>query len=277
MEKNKSNWWIDLVLLGLFWISFFPDLTGLGLHEWLGIAAIALAAVHLIAHWTWVECVTLRFFSQTSSQARIYYTADLGVLLGFLMILITGLLISTWLDLPLYDFAAWTHIHLLVSVFTLGMVVLKLILHWRWISCAVRRYAFGPLFGRYVAGDAPRAANPVSRRDFLKVSGFLGTAAVITIHGLLDDPLEAQAQSVVPETAKPEPAQPTEAAAVTDFPAGGDSSAAAPTPTQAVPSPAIEPTDACTVLCPNGCAYPGRCRKYVDRNGNNFCDNGECL
>ena len=123
MDKHKSNWWIDLALSGLFWISFFPDFTGLALHEWLGIAAIALAVWHLIVHWKWVETVTLRFFSRAPAQARIHYLADLGVMLGFLMILATGLLISTWLDLPLYDFAAWTHIHLMVSVFTLAMVV----------------------------------------------------------------------------------------------------------------------------------------------------------
>lgn len=277
MDKNKSNWWIDLALSGLFWISFFPDLTGLALHEWLGIAAIALAVWHLIAHWKWVETVTLRFFSRAPAQARIYYLADLGVMLGFLMILITGLLISTWLDLPLYDFAAWTHIHLTVSVFTLAMVVLKLILHWRWIACAVRRYAFEPVFGRTAAGEAPRAASSVSRRDFLKVSGVLGTAAVITVHGLFDNPLEAQAQAVIPETVDAKDPQPAAATAVSTIPAGGEPASAAATSTQAAPSPTDEPAAACIVLCPNGCSYPGRCRKYVDRNENNLCDNGECL
>src|SRR4030042_1112504 len=101
------------------------------------------------------------------------------------MILAPGFLISPWLDLPLYDFAAWTHIHLMVSVFTLAMVVLKLILHWRWIACAIRRYAFEPVFGRTAAGEAPRAASSVSRRGFLKVSGGLGTAAGLTLHGVV--------------------------------------------------------------------------------------------
>ena len=33
----------------------------------------------------------------------------------------------------------------------------------------------------------------------------------------------------------------------------------------------------CVVLCPNGCSYPGRCRRYVDSNNNQRCDLGECL
>jgi hypothetical protein len=271
MEKNKSNWWIDLALLGLFWISFYPDLTTLALHEWLGIAAVALAAVHLIVHWNWVEAVTLRFFLRVPGQARIYYLADLGVMLGFIMILITGLLISTWLNLPLYDLAAWTHIHLIVSVFTLGMVAVKLILHWRWVASAARRFAFEPVFGR-----PARAASPVSRRDFLKVSGVLSIASAVTIHGLFDNPSEAQAQSAVKDTPTTEPVQPSAPTASTTIPAGAESSAA-PAATQSALLPTGEPAPACAVLCPNGCSYPGRCRKYIDRNGNNLCDNGECL
>jgi len=276
MEKNKSNWWIDLALFGLFWIAFFPELTSLALHEWLGLAVVALSAVHLIVHWNWVETITLRFFSCAPGRARIYYLTDLGVMLGFLMILITGLLISTWLDLPLYDFAAWTHIHLMVSVFTLGMVVLKLILHWRWIALAMRRYAVKPVFGR-PAGGAARAASPVSRRDFLKVSGVLGIASAVTIHGLFDNPSEAQAQSALPDAAEADKLQPTNTAAVSAIAENEEPPAPGATATQATPGPAIEPTNACVVLCPNGCSYPGRCRKFIDRNGNNLCDNGECL
>jgi hypothetical protein len=198
MEKNKSNWWIDAVLLGLFWISFFPGLTSLALHEWLGVAAVLLAVLHLIMHWSWMETVTLKFFSHLSGQARMFYALDLVVMAGFVMILCTGLLISTWLDLPLYDMAAWTHIHLMVSVFTLVLVALKLVLHWRWITCAARRYVIDPVFSSTFAAGSSRTANPVSRRDFLIVSGLFGAATVLTIHSLFDEPQEVQAQSVQP-------------------------------------------------------------------------------
>jgi hypothetical protein len=277
MEKNKSNWWIDLILLGLFWISFFPGLTSLALHEWLGLAAVLLAVWHLIAHWAWVEAVTLKFFSRLSAQSRIFYMLDFAVLVGFVMILSTGLLISTWLDLPLYDMAAWTRIHLMVSVFTLALAALKLILHWRWIACTARRYAFEPVFGSAPAAGSSRTANPVSRRDFLFISGLFGAATVLTIHSLFDAPLEAQAQSAISESPDPEDPQPTAATAETPASGSVETKAEAPTAAQIPPSPTPEPAVACVVRCPNGCSYPGQCRKYVDRNGNNLCDNGECL
>ena len=33
----------------------------------------------------------------------------------------------------------------------------------------------------------------------------------------------------------------------------------------------------CLVLCPRACVFPGECRDYLDKNGNNLCDLGECL
>lgn len=282
MEKAKSNWWIDLILFIIFWISFFPDFTGLEIHQWLGIAAMALALWHLIKHWTWVETVTLRFFSHTSTQARMNYLVDLGVMLGFVMILMTGLLISTWLNLPLYDLAAWTHIHLMVSVFTLLLVVLKLILHWRWVANAGRRYVLDPVFLRAGTDGLQRPVNPVDRRDFLKLTGVLGVAAVATIHGLFDDAQAAQAQSVLPDLSETDNSHPTATATPSQEPldAAAGSIPSEAISTQAAPTlepPTAEPTTACVVLCPNGCSYPGRCRRYVDLNGNNLCDNGECL
>ncbi len=273
MEKQKSHWWIDLVLLSLFWISFFPDLTGLEIHEWLGIAVMILALWHLVVHWSWVESVTLRLFSRTSFQARIQYLMDLGVMLGFVMILLTGLLISTWLDLPLYDLAAWTHIHLMVSVFTLLLVVLKLVLHWRWIAAAVRRHVFDPVFVRAETGGTPHRANPVDRRDFLKLTGVLGAATVITVHGLFEDSADARAPSSAADAAEVEDPQPTGAAVAS--PQAADAAAESTATSQSMTTATAAP--ACTVLCPNGCSYPGRCRRYVDTNGNNLCDNGECL
>jgi amino acid transporter len=272
MEKQKSNWWIDAILFAIFWISLFPDLTGLEIHQWLGLAAMALALLHLLVHWKWVETVTLRLFSRTPAQTRIHYLMDLGVMLGFAMILLTGLLISTWLDLPLYDLAAWTHIHLMVSVFTLLLVVLKLILHWRWISNAVRRHVFDPVF---IRNDSVRSV-PVDRRDFLKLTGFLGAATVLTVHGLFDQPAEGQAQSTSESAAEEINPQPAETAAASTQPAvSAAEGAAADTPAPVLPAATAEP--ACVVRCPNGCSYPGRCRRYVDLNGNNLCDNGECL
>jgi hypothetical protein len=260
---------------------FFPDLTGLELHQWLGVAVAGLAAWHLMTHWKWILAVTRRFFSGTAFQARLFYILDAGVLLGFWMILITGLMISTWLDLPLYDFAAWTHIHRMVSVFTLLLVVIKIVLHWRWVAIAFRRYVPSPVSIRAGTGGLQRPGNPVGRRDFLKLTGILGAASAVTIHGIFDNSRQGQDSSSIPD--QPDDGNPQSTATATSSlqPADpGLEPSASAAPVEAVPLPdfpTAEPTIACTVLCPNGCSFPGRCRRYIDSNNNGLCDNGECL
>ena len=67
-QRSKFNWMIDAVLFIGFILLFFLNLTGLALHQWIGIAGGALALYHLITHWDWVEAVTKRFFGRTSSR-----------------------------------------------------------------------------------------------------------------------------------------------------------------------------------------------------------------
>ena len=51
-DKQKRNWIIDAVLFGGFLVALWLDLTGVAVHQWLGIAVGALAGYHLVAHWT---------------------------------------------------------------------------------------------------------------------------------------------------------------------------------------------------------------------------------
>ena len=43
--KQKTRWWVDAVLFAGFIATFFLDLTGVELHQWLGIFGAALAAL----------------------------------------------------------------------------------------------------------------------------------------------------------------------------------------------------------------------------------------
>ena len=99
-----------------------------------------------------------------------------------------------------------------------------------------------------------------------------------------------QPQSTPEATAQPQPAVDdskrrrrkhgtSEDADITESP--GE---AVPTPltqqqTQSVPLvPTVEaPPSNCVIRCPQACAFPGRCRRYIDENDNRLCDLGECL
>ncbi|HPH95131.1 MAG TPA: ferric reductase-like transmembrane domain-containing protein [Anaerolineaceae bacterium] len=299
--KNAiTNWIIDALLFGIFIILFFLDLTGLDLHQWLGIGAGALALIHLLRHRKWVGSVTTRLFGGTSNVCRAYYLLDLIIFGGFGVMIGTGLVISTWLNLALDNYEIWKGTHVLSSVITLLVVLMKVALHWKWIANVAGRFFKQPAQPTAVPAPVcqPAAVKNPGRREFLKVMGVTGAAAAFGLAGGLrslsqlnlgNNSLEqngsGQFQIVTntPSGAAVTSTQPTAASQTTVMQSTAAPSAA--TAATATAEPAAVPTatavpqpvTACTVRCNRGCSFPGRCRRYTDSNSNNRCDLGECM
>ena len=252
-DKQKRNWIIDAVLFGGFLVALWLDLTGLALHQWLGIAVGALAGYHLVAHWTWVEAVTSRLFGRANRQSRQFYAVDAGLAVGFATIAVTGLVISTWFDLGLASYAIWRNVHVLASVVTLALVVAKIGLHWRWIVSTARRRIFpppAPLRKTEPEQPVPVAAQ-IGRRDFVRLMAGVGAVALLAGVNVLDGSDDDQSVASASQVS------------------GG---------TQALTATSTTSTSgACTIRCGKRCSYPGHCRKYTDSNNNGRCDLGECL
>ena len=284
INKQKWNWMTDAVLLVGVLAAFFLDLTGLPLHQWLGVAVGLLAGYHFLLHRDWVKSVTLRFWGQTSKQAQRYYVIDASLMFGFAAILVTGLMISSWFALPLENYAAWRDAHVAASIITLLVVAGKIGLHWRWIVNTAQRLFPAPDAPATTA--LPRQAVPASaqmdRRRFLTLMGTVGVAAVIAISHVLDDEKgiladESVRAGLIPEEAGQQKTAPGAQSL-------GSSQQATPTPitlpsasSPSTTSSANPSAAACVVRCNKGCSYPGHCRRYVDTNKNNRCDMGECM
>jgi hypothetical protein len=279
----KTHWLIDLGLMVGFLAAFYVNLTGIGLHQWLGVAVTILALVHLILHWDWVVAVISRFFMKTCGRSRLYLLLDVLLMVGATVIFETGLVISTWFNLNLTNYPDWLDIHVYSSVITLGLTVLKLGLHWRWVvniaqkSFSRRRALPVIQMLKPVPVPIPMNQKRVDRRQFLVLMGAVGGASVLAASNVLSKVKNVQSAAVTQSTATaqevgtvvPTAAQTTKAV----------ESAIAPTATAtALPQVAsITTTLSCTVRCPRGCSYPGHCRRYTDSNKNGRCDLGECL
>jgi hypothetical protein len=249
-QTQQKRWLIDAALFTGFLICFFMNLTGVSLHQWLGIAAGLVALYHLVTHWDWVRAVTGRFFGKTSDQARAYYLVDAAALVGFILMIVTGLVISTWLSLSLANYAAWYAVHVLASIATLLFITLKIGLHARWIVSGWKKIKTG-LTGDPLPAQRPTVLPNAERRSFLKLMGVVGSASVIA----LGTSMKALADSTG------DPIQATSSTNTTaSWPFGSSTSS----------------SSSCVVACNRRCSYPGNCRRYRDTNGNNRCDYGEC-
>jgi hypothetical protein len=305
-NRQKTNWWVDALLFLGFIGAFFLNISGVALHQFLGLASGLVAAFHLITHWDWVKAVTRRLLGQTSNRSRLYYAVDAALMLGFALMTGSGIMISTWLELPLDNYALWKNTHVAASLMTLVFAVVKIALHWRWIVDTANKHIFKPVAVTHTAPVRQTARTP-SRRDFLKLAGLTGVAALVAASkalGALDkQPNVAQASEdqntvatasdhttqFITTFATPDVSASAEAALyatqaqANDVPAATATGTAAatiavqPSATIAAPATAAPVVSACTVRCDKGCSFPGRCRRYVDTNNNNLCDNGECL
>jgi hypothetical protein len=254
---QKQTWWLDAVIFSGLVAAFFLELTGVSAHQWIGTFTGTLAAIHLTTHWSWVSAVSQRFFGRTSGRARLYFVVNSTIFAGFIAMTGTGLIISTWLNLSLSNASTWITVHITASIATLLLVVLKVGLHWRWISLTGRKAISRstsiqrkPAFSTQTPG-----IRQVNRRQFLEVMGITGVASLLALTTAL--------QSLQSEQSF---------ASAVDTQTNSDSTAIS----DLTSTDALENGE-CTVRCNRGCSYPGHCPRYTDTNQNNRCDYGECL
>lgn len=328
IPKQKINWIVDAVLFLGFLATFFLDWTGLAWHQWLGAVLGALMLYHLLVHWKWVAAVTRRFLGKTSRQSRLYYLLDWTIALSLLVIGASGLWISSWLNLELADYLFWKDLHIYSSIGSLGLILVKIGVHWRWIVATARAHlglwrSLAPVRAGSGAAAQP-GSNTINRREFLQLMGAAGLVSLLSAANLVDFG-QAAGESIVKSQTRlsgapdSDPAGTAEGSAASCQPAcdqgctypgqcrrytdqnangicdltecqSGETSQMAisehpadqPIDAETLDQPAAgltasESTGDCVVACPRGCSYPGECRDYVDLNGNNLCDLGECL
>ena len=259
MKTNKQLffWIIDAVLWVSFLVLYFLDLTGLDLHQWLGVIVSAFAGYHLLLHASWVNSVTSRLH-KVAGRVRLNYLVDAALLAGFGLMLVTGLVISSWLNLGLDNYTAWKDLHVGSAIGSLAVLAAKIGLHWRWIVQTGQRLVteVKAEFDPRLVLEPRTAPNAISRRHFLTVLTLTGISAGVAATNVLSEDKVANAAALP-------------AAASTT---GTTTSAAA-----ATTSSTASTSSTCTVRCNKGCSFPGKCRKYTDTNGNKKCDLGECM
>jgi hypothetical protein len=251
------------------------------LHQWLGVFVGILALYHLLTHLDWVNAVAGRFFNGTNTRSRLYLLIDILIACGFGLLVGTGLLMSTWFQISLLNYEFWLLFHILFSVGTLILVALKLALHWRWIATTVRKPkpVRALTSAQILSTQSPANTCRVGRREFLGIIGVVGLGTVIAagnaLKGLrfLQDSQATVYAGEPPDDAQSAAVSPTDSG--TSLFVTESTPTISPTATTNVVTPASSTT--CVVRCNNHCSYPGRCRRYVDLNHNNLCDNGECL
>lgn len=152
MSRTLKLWAVDVTLFIAFLLVMNVPLTGLAVHEWLGIAIGAGLVAHLVQHGNWLATVTQRFRAATSLRNRLNYAMTGLLFIAFVSIIVSGLVISEaalpWLGVTTSSPVFWLWLHLVSVDFVLLLTALHIALNWTWITSSFDRFVTKPLKAR---------------------------------------------------------------------------------------------------------------------------------
>lgn len=146
ISPNKRNFYLNILLLIGFIAIMEPELTGIANHEWFSLLLGAAMVLHILWHWKWIAALTKKFFDNLFHQTRAKYILSIILVVSFAIVFWSGLMESVRM-LPFFGLSAsnnpfWEWLHSAASDLMWGIVGVHLILDWKWIVNAFRRYIF---------------------------------------------------------------------------------------------------------------------------------------
>ena len=171
---------LDVTVLVAVLAAANPAITGIALHEWVGIVLTVPALVHLVVNWDWVVRTVVGFLGKIRAASRVNLAVDAALFIAVVGVTLSGFLVIPGLaaSLGLQASPFWHAVHLATSDLTVALMVGHVVLHARWIAQVMRRWSasnsapsmLGAPMGRPAtpfAGTPARAVyvpNPAERR-----------------------------------------------------------------------------------------------------------------
>jgi len=155
-DKTLLKFLLDLLLVVIFLNIFESELIGATWHEILGLGIGVLFAVHLMFNWTWIKKTTGNLFNPAFKlKPKLFYVLNTLSFICIVTMMYTGIEISRVLFPS--EAAVANHnlmeVHEAVAHALLGLFVLHIALHWRFIVNAVGKLYAG-LRAKYVKAFA---------------------------------------------------------------------------------------------------------------------------
>ena len=149
---DRRNLVLDAVVLAAYLVAANPALTGIGVHEWVGLGVFAVFFAHVLAHAGWaVDAVraTLRApsWGRTGNLAL-----DALALVAFVVFVVSGLLVSgdvlRAFGLYAEGYYFWDPLHAVSAKVLLALLVVHVAVHAKWIAAWFRKGKAGRPGGR---------------------------------------------------------------------------------------------------------------------------------
>jgi hypothetical protein len=135
---------LDAVIFACFVIAANPLVTGMGLHEWIGILLTVPALLHLVINWDWIGRTLGGLLGKTRLAPKVNLVIDALLFVATVAVSISGgFVIPGFAEaLGLSEATAlWHVVHLWAAVLAVVLSVLHLAMHANWIAEALGKVA----------------------------------------------------------------------------------------------------------------------------------------
>jgi len=144
-QRLKTTFCLDITLLVSVCVLESDRFTGLVIHEWLGLAIIAMVLAHLLFSWTWIATQSRRFFAKQTVRDRINYVINFVFFFSVTAAIFSGILISqkaiptlTGTNFSPAMGMRWSGLHETSSHLILILAGFHLAINWDWLLAATR-------------------------------------------------------------------------------------------------------------------------------------------
>ena len=97
MNKNKRNFWLDLVLLALFVLTVGSIFAGgqiwARIHYIAGTLMLLGSIIHLVWHWSWIKAKVLHYPQNVNKETRANRRINIALFIFFFLCGVSGLIV----------------------------------------------------------------------------------------------------------------------------------------------------------------------------------------
>ena len=137
----KGKFLLDIIMTVVMLCLVNTNITGLMLHEILGLGIFLLFLMHKVLNFKWIKAVTTGLFQKKlTPKAKLRYAVDVALLLLVILNVATGILISTHIftQVQSSDIALTSRLHHILAYSLLAVLVVHIGLHWSFITNAAK-------------------------------------------------------------------------------------------------------------------------------------------
>ncbi len=135
---------IDISMAILFILLMYAFKTGLEFHEIAGLSILAIVIIHNMLNWSWIKNTTKNLSNKNIKvKTKLMYGLNAFLLVGTLVIVITGILISKFLFpfIAVKNQEALILIHKISSYICLGTIGIHVLIHAKYLIAMFKKIA----------------------------------------------------------------------------------------------------------------------------------------